>query len=170
MSNEQACRLCRYEGAKTFLCDACFEAGQSEDACALQVRRATIAWQERALTAEHRLLDYEGKEMLYSGRTELRAFKQREPLIHNVLNKYLALGWRTDSVQAQLDFMRAVNMLACWQYGTREPVADIADREPLVQEVIRLYGEYALLKHPIDREAMRCTIAEAVRKLAEFSP
>jgi hypothetical protein len=52
---------------------------------------AEQAWKERAIAAEHKLLDYEGQPMLYSGRTELRAFKAREPLVLKVLERYNAL-------------------------------------------------------------------------------
>lgn len=52
---------------------------------------AMRAWKERALEAERKLLDYEGKEMLYSGRTELAAFRKREPFVQDVLVKHDAL-------------------------------------------------------------------------------
>lgn len=46
---------------------------------------AMRAWKERAIEAERKLLDYEGKEMLYSGRTELAAFRKREPFVQEVI-------------------------------------------------------------------------------------
>lgn len=47
----RACRLCRYEGAKTFLCDACFEAGHSDNPHGLAERRALLA--ERAAVVKY---------------------------------------------------------------------------------------------------------------------
>lgn len=49
------------------------------------VQLESLAWKTRAIEAERKLLDYEGKEMLYSGRTELAAFKKREPLVQDVI-------------------------------------------------------------------------------------
>lgn len=39
------------------------------------------AYRERMMAAERKLLDYEGKPMLYSGRTALKRFTDREHLI-----------------------------------------------------------------------------------------
>lgn len=56
---------------------------------------ALRAWKERALEAERKLLDYEGQPMLFSGRTELAAFKKREPRVAEVCNAFIEFAWAT---------------------------------------------------------------------------
>lgn len=74
---------------------------------------------ERMTAAEHKLLDYEGKEMLYSGRTELAAFKKREPLVQEVIrlsNAYVAaLKAGSYGAEAENNLYEATRKLAEWK-------------------------------------------------------
>jgi hypothetical protein len=75
-------------------CDGCFDAHMTEqprewvdDAKTLMVAQAAEISRLRArmMAAEHKLLDHEGKPMLFSQRTEIAAFKAREPLVQEVI-------------------------------------------------------------------------------------
>ena len=90
------CRLCNSEsGTHMSSCPVmsklCWTMGKAPDAEKIRLAEQLTEALARMSAAEHKLLDYEGKEMLYSGRTELAAFKQREPLVQDVIAKHKAM-------------------------------------------------------------------------------
>lgn len=85
-----------------------------------EAERERDIWRERAITAERKLLDYEGLPMLYSGRTELAAFKLRERFVQDVLAKHTALTQcvlhgMSDCENEDAALMDALNALARWK-------------------------------------------------------
>lgn len=90
------CRLCNSESGTHMsscpvLSKLSWSMGKAPDAEKIRLAEQLTEALARMSAAEHRLLDYEGKEMLYSGRTELAAFRKREPFVQDVLVKHDAL-------------------------------------------------------------------------------